>query len=90
MRHLILAFALLCACFLIAPIPTLAEDGKVSPEAARKIKAVSRDAAQKVKPELVKPGLTKEAAKVPPATRKISPVDKKALEAQAPKVEKSR
>lgn len=79
MNHVIRILVLLSACFLIAPSLAQAEDATVSPEAARDIKAVSRDAAQKVKPEL-----KKEAAKVPAATSKIAPANKPALEATAP------
>ena len=81
MKLVVRTLALLAACFLIAPSVSLADDMKVSPEAARKNPAISRDAAQKVKPEL------KEAAKIKPEVEKVAPGAKQALEAQAPKVD---
>lgn len=79
MSHVIRSLVFLAACFLILPSLAQAEDALVSPEAARDVKAVSQDAAQKVKVE---------ATKVPAATRKVAPATKKAVEGAGKRLEK--
>ena len=83
MRLVIRTLVLLTACCLLGPSLALAEDAVVDPGAARGAKAISRDAAQKVKPEV-----DKRALKISPEKTQVSPAAKKALEAKTPELKK--